>query len=135
VAAPEDKPPRQRPSVLVVDDEDLVRNVVCEWLRRVGLEVVAAASGEDALALFETRTFDLVLIDVLMPGLDGFDTVRVLKSRPERAAIPVLFMSGFPEKNRVLFAGQTGAVDFLPKPLDLKALVGKVVAIVGKPAA
>jgi CheY-like chemotaxis protein len=120
--------------ILVVDDEEQVRNVICEWLRRAGLEVVAASSGEDALTLFETRSFDLVLIDVLMPGLDGFDTVRVLKSRPERAAIPVLFMSGFPEKNRVLFAGQTGAVDFLPKPLDLKALVRKVVAILGKPA-
>jgi CheY-like chemotaxis protein len=130
-----DVPPARPRVVLVVDDEEQVRNVICEWLRRAGLEVVAATSGEDALTLFETRSFDLVLIDVLMPGLDGFDTVRVLKSRPERAAIPVLFMSGFPEKNRVLFAGQTGAVDFLSKPLDLKALVGKVVAILGKPAA
>ena len=134
-AAQEDAGPKRRPVVLVVDDEEGVRNVVCEWLRRAGLEVVAASSGEDALTLFETRPFDLVLIDVLMPGLDGFDTVRVLKSRPERAAIPVLFMSGFPERNRVLFAGQTGAVDFLSKPLDLKALVGKVIAILGKPAA
>ncbi|HEX7528199.1 MAG TPA: protein kinase [Thermoanaerobaculia bacterium] len=127
--------PRRPPVILVVDDEEQVRNVICEWLRRAGIEVVAAASGEDALTLFETRTFDLVLIDVLMPGLDGFDTVRVLKSRPDRAAIPVFFMSGFPEKNRVLFAGQTGAVEFLSKPLDLKALVSKVVEILGKPAA
>ncbi len=125
----------RRPVVLVVDDEEQVRNVICAWLRRSGFEVVPSPSGEDALTLFETRTFDLVLIDVLMPGLDGFDTVRVLKSRPERASIPVLFMSGFPEKNRVLFAGQTGAVDFLSKPLDLKVLVGKVVAILGKPEA
>ena len=134
-AAQKDAPPARRPVVLGVDDEDSVRNVVCEWLRRAGFEAVPAASGEDALTLFETCAFDLVLIDVLMPGLDGFDTVRVLKSRPERAAIPVLFMSGFPEKNRVLFAGQTGAVDFLSKPLDLKALVGKVIAILGKPSA
>ncbi|MDL2718759.1 MAG: protein kinase [Acidobacteriota bacterium] len=122
-------------TVLVVDDEEGVRNLICVWLRRAGLEVVSAASGEDALTLFETCAFDLVLIDVLMPGLDGFDTVRVLKSRPEQAALPILFMSGFPEKNRVLFAGQTGAVDFLPKPLDMKALVGKVLAILTKPAA
>jgi CheY-like chemotaxis protein len=134
-AAAQNPSPARRPAVLVVDDEDLVRNVVCEWLRRAGFEVIPSPSGEDALTLFETRTFDLVLIDVLMPGLDGFDTVRVLKSRPERAAIPVFFMSGFPEKNRVVFAGQTGAVEFLSKPLDLKALVGKVIAILGKPAA
>ena len=126
--------PARRPVVLVVDDEEQVRKLVCECLRRGGFEAVPSASGEDALTLFETRTFDLVLIDVLMPGLDGFDTVRVLKSRAERAPIPVVFMSGFPEKNRVLFAGQTGAVDFLSKPLDLKSLLGKVTAILGKPA-
>ena len=135
VAEHDDAAPARRPVVLVVDDEDPVRNVVCAWLRRAGFEVVSAASGEEALTLFETRTFGLVLIDVLMPGLDGFDTVRILKARPERAAIPVLFMSGFPEKNRVLFAGQTGAIDFLSKPLDLKALVTRVVGILGKPAA
>ena len=135
VAAQKATAPRRPHAVLVVDDDEQVRNVICEWLRRAGLEVVAATSGEDALTLFETRTFDLVLIDVLMPGLDGFDTVRILKARPERATIPVLFMSGFPEKNRVLFAGQTGAVDFLAKPLDLKALVSRVVGILGKPAA
>jgi CheY-like chemotaxis protein len=127
--------PAGRAVVLVVDDEDQVRNLLCECLRRSGFEAVPSPSGEDALTLFETRMFDLVLIDVLMPGLDGFDTVRVLKSRPERAQIPVVFMSGFPEKNRVLFAGQTGAVDFLSKPLDLKSLVAKVTAILGKPAA
>ena len=125
--------PARRPVVIVVDDEESVRNVICAWLRRAGFEAVPSVSGEDALTRFEERRFDLVLMDVLMPGLDGFDAVRILKSRPERAEIPVLFMSGFPEKNRVLFAGQTGAVDFLTKPLNLKDLVGKVTAILGKP--
>jgi CheY-like chemotaxis protein len=124
----------RRPVVLVVDDEASVRDLVCTVLVRGGFEALSSPSGEDALTLLETRTVDLILIDVLMPGVDGFDTVRVLKSRPEQAQIPVLFMSGFPEKNRVLFAGQTGAVDFLPKPLDLKSMLGKVTAILGKPA-
>ncbi len=126
--------PTRQPVVLVVDDEEQVRNLVCTYLRRGGFEAVPSSSGEDALTLLETRTVDLILIDVLMPGFDGFDTVRVLKSRPEHAQIPVLFMSGFPEKNRVLFAGQTGAVDFLPKPLDLKSMLAKVAAILGKPS-
>ena len=125
--------PGRRPVVLVVDDEEQVRDLVCTYLRRSGFEAEPSPSGEDALTLLETRTVDLILIDVLMPGVDGFDTVRVLKSRPEQAQIPVLFMSGFPEKNRVLFAGQTGAVDFLTKPLDLKSMLGKVTAILGKP--
>jgi CheY-like chemotaxis protein/predicted Ser/Thr protein kinase len=125
--------PGRPPVVLVVDDEEPVRDLVCTYLRRGGFEAVPSTSGEDALTLLETLKVDLILIDVLMPGVDGFDTVRVLKSRPERAQIPVLFMSGFPEKNRVLFAGQTGAVDFLAKPLDLKSMLGKVTAILGKP--
>lgn len=125
--------PGRRPVVLVVDDEAAVRDLVCTYLTRGGFEAVPSTSGEDALTLLQTRRVDLILIDVLMPGVDGFDTVRVLKSRPEQAQIPVLFMSGFPEKNRVLFAGQTGAVDFLAKPLDLKSMLAKVTAILGKP--
>ena len=127
--------PEGRSSVLVVDDDEQVRDFVCAALRRSGFEAVSSPSGEDALTLLETRTVDLVLIDVQMPGVDGFDTVRVLKSKPAHARIPVLFMSGFPEKNRVLFASQTGAVDFLTKPLDLKLMLGKVTAILGQPAA
>jgi serine/threonine protein kinase len=125
--------PGRRPVVLVVDDEKQVRNFVCTYLKRSGFESVPSSSGEDALSLLETLTVDLILIDVVMPGLDGFDTVQVLKSRPEQAQIPVLFMSGLPEKNRVLFAGQMGAVDFLPKPLNLKSLLEKITAILGKP--
>jgi serine/threonine protein kinase/ActR/RegA family two-component response regulator len=123
----------RRPVVLVVDDEEQVRNFVCTCLRRGGFEAVPSSSGENALSLLETLTVDLIIIDVVMPGLDGFDTVRVLKSRPEQAQIPVLFISGLPEKNRVLFAGQMGAVDFLPKPLNVKSMLGKVTAILGKP--
>jgi CheY-like chemotaxis protein len=125
--------PGRRPVVLVVDDEKQVRNFVCTYLKRSGFESVPSSSGEDALSLLETLTVDLILIDVAMPGLDGFDTVQVLRSRPEQAQIPVLFMSGLPEKNRVLFAGQMGAADFLPKPLNLKSLLGKITAILGKP--
>jgi serine/threonine protein kinase len=125
--------PWRLPVVLVVDDEPQVRNFVCTYLSRSGFESVSSPSGEDALSLLETLTVDLIIIDVGMPGLDGFDTVQVLRSRPKHAQMPVLFMSGLPEKNRVLFAGQMGAVDFLPKPLNLKSLLEKVTAILGKP--
>jgi CheY-like chemotaxis protein len=124
--------PGRRPVVLVVDDELQVRNVVCAYLSRNGFASVPSPSGEDALSLLETLRVDVILIDVGMPGLDGFDTVKVLRSRPEQAQVPVLFMSGLPEKNRVLFANQMGA-DFLPKPLNLRCLLGKVNAFFGKP--
>lgn len=123
----------RRPIVLVVDDEKQVRNFVCTYLKSSGFESVSSSSGEDALSLLQTLTVDLILIDVVMPGLDGFDTVQLLRSRPEQAQIPVLFMSGLPEKNRELVAGRMGAVDFLPKPLNLKSFLERVTAILGKP--
>lgn len=133
IVTAEDTTPARRLVVLVVDDELLVRNVVCTCLSRGGFASVPSPSGEDALSVLETLTVDLILIDVGMPGLDGFDTVRVLRSLPGKAQIPVLFMSGLPAKSRVLCANQMGA-DFLPKPLNLKSLLEKVTAILGKPA-
>ena len=127
--------PTTKPRILVVDDEKANRDWIVRLLERKGYAMTTAVDGQSALDAVSADPPDLVLLDLRMPGLDGFDTVRVLKSRPEQAALPILFMSGFPEKNRVLFAGQTGAVDFLPKPLDMKALVGKVLAILTKPAA
>jgi len=125
---------KKKPLVLVVDDDDSVRKLVSTALRRGGFETIEKPSGEAALELLGQQAVDLVLIDVQMPRMDGFDTVRVLKTQPARAAIPVVFMSGFPEKNRVAFAAQAGAVVFLAKPLNLKALLETVRTILKTPA-
>ena len=117
---------RKKPLILVVDDEDSIRKLVSTALRRGGFDTIEKPSGEAALEFLGTQAVDLVLIDVQMPRMDGFDTVRVLKTQPDRAGIPVVFMSGFPEKNRIAFAGQTGAVDFLPKPLNLATLLDSI---------
>ena len=69
---------------------------------------------------------DFVLMDVSMPIMDGFDALRVLKSQPQNAPLPVMMMSALPERNRLAFALRSGALDFLPKPLDLALLKEKV---------
>jgi serine/threonine protein kinase len=122
-------PPRR--VVLVVDDEPAIRRLISTTLKDGGFDALESESGEAALELLRTRAVDLILMDVLMPGVDGFDTVRILKSQPQHAATPVLFMSNFPEKNRVAFASQTGAIAFLPKPLRMATLLSEVRQILG----
>lgn len=109
--------------VLIVDDEPAIRKLISQVLQEAGFETAESASGEIALDYLQTNAVDLVLMDVLMPGVDGLDTVRILKSQARTAAIPIIFISQFPERNRVAFASQTGAIAFMPKPLDLHALV------------
>ncbi len=116
----------EKPLVLIVDDEPAIRRLLARVVTDAGFSAAEAASGEESLQFLQTRLADLILMDVLMPGIDGFDTVRILKSQSRYAAIPILFMSQLPERNRVAFASQTGAVAFMPKPLDLEALVGEI---------
>lgn len=126
-------PPKKRPLVLIVDDEPAIRKLVATCLGGEGFDTLEAGTGAEALEILRGRPADLVLLDVLMPGLDGFDTVRVLKSQPGLAVTPVILMSGFPEKNRVAFAGQAGAVAFLAKPLRMAELVEIVRRVLGRP--
>ena len=124
----------KKPVVLIVDDEPSIRRLISTFLGEGGFDTVEAESGTAALELLRTQPVDLILMDVLMPGIDGLDTVRILKSQPQHAATPILFMSTFPEKNRVAFASQTGAIAFLPKPLHLATLLEEVRRILGPPA-
>jgi CheY-like chemotaxis protein len=112
-----------RPVILVVDDDPQVRRVVSLHLTEGGFEPLQAATAMEALDLLTKQPADAVLMDVQMPGMDGFDAVRVLKSQPQFAKLPIFLMSSFAERNRVAFAGQAGAVSFLRKPLNLPQVV------------
>ncbi len=112
-----------RPVILVVDDDPQVRRVVSLHLIEGGFEPLQAATAMEALELLTRQPADAVLMDVQMPGMDGFDAVRILKSQPQFARLPIFLMSSFAERNRVAFAGQAGAVSFLRKPLNLPQVV------------
>jgi len=114
---------RPRPVVLVVDDEPQIRNLASIHLMKSGCETLHAASGEEALQLLTTHHADVVLLDVTMPVIDGFDLARILRSMREHTSLPLVFMSSFVDRNRMAFANQSGAVEFLSKPLDFRALV------------
>ncbi|HQF56181.1 MAG TPA: response regulator [Fibrobacteria bacterium] len=111
------------PIVLLVEDNQDLRETVAEYLSSVGWQVHAAAGGLEALCLFETQAFDVVLMDIQMPGMDGLETIRRLRTTPAGKAAKIVAMSGlaFPEdKERALVAG---ADLHLSKPVRLHSLV------------
>ena len=110
--------------ILVVDDEKLIRWSVGERLQRGGFEVVSAESGEEALDAVATRSPDLMLLDVRLPGIDGLVTLqRALALSPD---LPVIMMSAHSTVDIAVEAMKHGAVDFLVKPFPFQALDGAV---------
>ena len=108
-------------SVLVVDDEELTLRTISRGLREEGYEVVTAGSGEDALRLFAEQAPDLVLLDIVMPGIDGVEVLRRMKSANPAAII--LMMSAYHMVDRAVEAMKAGAFDYLIKPFHLADLM------------
>ena len=110
------KPDLQGRKVLIVDDDRLNLRILSGILKPEGLIVEQGYSGEDALALYSTFSPDLVLLDVIMPGISGFETCRTLKARYGDDLAPVIFITAKAESDDVVEGLAAGGVDYLPKP-------------------
>ncbi len=116
-----------RAVVLVVDDNEENRDMLARRLRRQGYEVLAAAGGRAALEAMARAAVDLVLLDVMMPDLDGYGVLQQLKADPARRDVPVLMISALDDMDSVVRCIQLGAEDYLAKPFDpilLQARIG-----------
>lgn len=114
------------PTVLVVDDTPANLGVVLESLGSAGLRVLMAESGQRALDLLARQNVDLVLLDVMMPGLDGFATFARLRANPAWASIPVLFMTALDDPTQKVRALEAGAVDYIAKPVHPPEVLARV---------
>lgn len=108
--------------VLVVDDSPEALGFLTRALEEAGVTVLVATSGETGLSIAEKVTPDVVLMDAVMPGLDGFETCRRLKTLPGVADVPVIFMTALTETEHVVHALDSGGVDYLTKPINLEEL-------------
>ncbi len=115
-----------REVVLVVDDSPATLGMLNEALEAAGYTVLVAQTGGAALALMERITPDIVLMDAVMPGLDGFETCRRMKGSASLAAVPVVFMTGLTETEHVLRGLEAGGVDYVPKPVSPDEVVARV---------
>lgn len=118
--------PGMRCLALVVDDDPDSLRMVADALEANGVTALVARSGEDALMLAERVTPDVVLLDAVMPGLDGFETCRRLKAPPLSLEAPVLFMTGLSEPENILRGLRVGGIDYVTKPLILEELLARV---------
>jgi putative two-component system response regulator len=135
VGRPE-KPAEPAPShtILVVDDEPHNRQLLLAMLTSFGWQVELAASGCEALASLHSG-IDLVLLDLMMPGLDGFEVARIIRSNPTVADLPILMVTALSGKEERLRAVEAGANDFLAKPVDYTELRVRVTSLLKVKAA
>ena len=114
------------PKVLLVDDDEVNLLLTSHALRERGFEVTEATSGELALDLLRDRAPDIVVLDALMPGLDGFQTCRLLRQRPGSEAVPVLMLTGLDDDASISRAYEAGATDFFVKSNQWSLLGGRL---------
>jgi diguanylate cyclase (GGDEF)-like protein len=120
-------PPDATPArLLLVDDDPLLREMATRTLRHAGFDVDEAASGEAALQRFEGRRHALVLLDVVMEGIDGFETCRALRARPDGAHLPIVMLTGLDDSASLEQAFGAGATDFITKPISWALLAHRV---------
>ncbi len=115
--------------ILVVDDEDDILHFLELVLREKGYDVVTASGGHEALTKAQLERPDLVLLDIMMPQMDGWEVLKLLRVDEETADIPVAMLSARTEAKDRVQGLQEGAIDYICKPFSLQELLGKIEAI------
>ncbi|MFI4881840.1 MAG: diguanylate cyclase [Phycisphaerales bacterium JB064] len=116
------KPQATRPAVLVVDDSPLVHRLLKARLRDENIELIHAHSGEEALEVICTQEIATVLLDLSMPGMDGFEVLRALGNKDDATHLPIIVLSGQQDSQDKIMAFALGAMDYITKPFDLAEL-------------
>ncbi len=118
--------------LLVVDDDETNRDVLSRRLKRQGHKVETASSGSEALLLMRATEFDVVLLDIMMPDMDGYDVLGQIKADEQLKHIPVIMISALTELRSVVRCIEAGAEDYLAKPFDPTLLRARIGASLGK---
>jgi PAS domain S-box-containing protein len=112
--------------VLIVDDDPMIRLLACEALEQSGFEVMEADNGVDAISALNKFIPDIILLDLLMPGMDGFQTCQEIRSKPIGADVPILILTGLDDLESITTAYELGATDFVTKPIQWLVLPHRV---------
>ncbi len=117
---------REQPKVIIVDDDRETREMLTLTLELEGLEVAQAANGLRLISILHVDRPDVILLDVMMSWIDGFELCRSIKKNEEFKDIPVIFVSAKKTPEDVREGLEAGAVDYFPKPVDVEKLVARI---------
>jgi len=120
-----------KPHILVVDDERVMRDLLEKSLLRLGYDVTAVENGEKALDLLEITRFDLVMLDVVMPGMDGFEVCRELRRHSD---VPVVMLTALNRPDDIVLGLELGADNYITKPFHFKEVEAQIRAILRRTA-
>jgi DNA-binding response OmpR family regulator len=113
-------------TLLVVDDNEDNRDALSRRLIQRGYSVQVAAGGEEALALIASQAFDLILLDVEMPGMSGLEALKRLRATPSQTQLPVIFVTARAQAPDVVQGLQCGANDYVTKPVDMPVAIARI---------
>lgn len=114
------------PTVLVVDDNPKNVQIIALLLRELKYKIIIAVNGSSAVDLVERVRPDLILLDVMMPGMDGFEACQIIKLKPENKDIPVIFLTALSEKVNIVKGFEVGGVDYITKPFNKEELISRI---------
>ena len=115
--------------ILVVDDNHENLKVVGNFLKEKNYKIAMATDGKSALKILENNSIDLILLDIMMPEMDGFEVCRQLKENPSTRDIPVIFLTARTETEDIVKGFQLGGVDYITKPFSMEELLYRIKAI------
>ena len=123
---PTDNPPVARHRLLIVDDISDNRAILARRFQRRGFDIVEADSGLTAIEMIAQQEFDLILLDIMMPGIDGIETLRRIRAQKSAATLPIIMVTAKSESSNVVDALELGANDYVTKPVDFAVALARV---------
>jgi len=120
--------------ILVVDDEEDILELVRYNLAREGYQVICAPSGEEALKTAGSKILDLIILDLMLPGIDGLDVTKKLKNDPRTCHIPIIMLTAKGEEADIVTGLELGADDYITKPFSPRILVARIRAVIRRKA-
>src|SRR5262245_35866426 len=121
-------------TILLVEDNDMNRDMIAQYLGHYGYKVLTAREGNAAVELARAATPDLILMDISLPVLDGWEATRQIKAAPETEHIPVIALTAHAMASDRQKSMEAGCDDYEPKPIDFTRLMGKMRALLGNDA-
>ncbi|HCE57553.1 MAG TPA: hybrid sensor histidine kinase/response regulator [Prolixibacteraceae bacterium] len=114
------------PTVLIVDDNSNNVKIIAITLRELNYKLVIATSGQSAIDMVDKTRPDLVLLDIMMPGMDGYETCEIIKSKKENENLPIIFLTALNDKSNIIRGFEVGGVDYITKPFNKEELISRV---------